>query len=79
MHLGPMWSYEMESENVFPANDSSSSLDIISQALQETFGVDTTNFGTSRLCVTVSLINVLYYFVQPIPRLSKIGRTKQLA
>ena len=79
MHLGPMWSYELESENVSPANDSSSSLDIISQALQETFGVDTTNFGTSRLCVTVSLINVLYYFVQPIPRLSKIGRTKRLA
>ena len=42
MHLGPMWSYELESENVSPANDSSSSLDIISQALQETFGVDTT-------------------------------------
>ena len=42
MHLGPMWSYELESENVSPANDSSSSLDIIRQALQETFGVDTT-------------------------------------
>ena len=37
------------------------------------------NFGTSRLCVTVSVINVLYYFVQPTPRLSKIGRTKRLS
>ena len=47
MHLGPMWSYELESENVSPANDSSSSLDIISQALQETFGVDTTRAETA--------------------------------
>lgn len=38
MHLGPMWSYEMESEHVSVTNDSSLSLDIISQALQETFG-----------------------------------------
>ena len=38
MHLGPMWSYEIESEHVSVTNDSSLSLDIISQALQETFG-----------------------------------------
>ena len=38
MHLGPMWSYEIESKSV--TNDSSLSLDIISQALQETFGSD---------------------------------------
>ena len=38
MHLGPMWSYEIESKPV--TNDSSLSLDIISQALQETFGSD---------------------------------------
>ena len=40
MNLGPMWSYEVESEHVPVTNDSSLSLDIISQALQETFGSD---------------------------------------
>ena len=40
MHLGPMWSYELEREHVSVTNDSSLSLDIISQALQETFGDD---------------------------------------
>lgn len=40
MHLGPMWSYEVESEHVSVTNDSSLNLDIISQALQETFGTD---------------------------------------
>lgn len=42
MHLGPMWSYEV-SENMSAtanANESSFSLDIISQALHETFGDD---------------------------------------
>lgn len=38
MHMGPMWSYEIESEHVPVTNDSLLSLDIISQALQETFG-----------------------------------------
>ena len=40
MHLGPLWSYELEREHVSVTNDSSLSLDIISQALQETFGDD---------------------------------------
>ena len=35
-----MWSYELEREHVSVTNDSSLSLDIISQALQETFGDD---------------------------------------
>ena len=43
MHLGPMWSYEVESEHVPVTNDSSLSLDIISQALQETFAGSDTN------------------------------------
>jgi hypothetical protein len=35
-----MWSYEVESEHASITNDSSLHLDILSQALQETFGAD---------------------------------------
>ncbi len=48
MHLGPMWSYEVESEHasITGTNDSSLHLDILSQALQETFGADTSRVST---------------------------------
>ena len=52
MHLGPMWSYEVSSDNLDAATctDSSSlSLDILSQALQETFGENTSKSVGSTL------------------------------
>ena len=52
MYLGPMWSYEVGSDNLNAAicTDSSSlSLDILSQALQETFRENTSKSVGSTL------------------------------
>ena len=56
MHLGPMWSYKVEDEGDKTGSEltqgQSSSLDILSQALQQTFGADSELFqmaaGTCR-------------------------------
>ena len=52
MHLGPMWSYKVGSDNLDAAtctDNSSLSLDILSQALQETFGENTSKSVGSTL------------------------------
>lgn len=40
MHLGPLWSYELECGDVSLTSNTSASTDILSQALQESFGDD---------------------------------------